>query len=249
MDKGCQIMYHRGLIGLLLAMIIMGPALPINGDTVQELAAPVPLAYQVHSVIEITNETSLLDNASREGWPGDGSAETPFIIDGYSIDAEGGSHSILIQNTVSHMVISNCSLFNATYPGGSNYGHGLKISFAENVTAVSNSLFNNSYGIFVDRASSISLRDNTISNNSVEGIRLSNSVDGTATGNIINANINAGIDAFNMDGLFIGSNAISSSVNGLYVQACKNTVIIDNNITNSGSTGVYLYQSNDLFFT
>ncbi len=241
-------MHERGLIGLLLAVIILGSILPVNGDAPKEQVAPAPLAYQTHSVIEITNETSLLDNVSKEGWPGDGSEETPFMIDGYSIDAEGGNYSILIQNTVSHIVVSNCSLYNATYPAIYNNGHGLKIFLAQNVTAVSNSLFNNSYGIYVEWAASVSLRDNTIFNNSLEGIRLANSINVTVTGNTINTNYNAGIDAVNMDGLFIGSNAISGSMNGLYIQASGNSMIIDNNVTNSGSTGVYLYQSDDLRF-
>ncbi len=70
--------------------------------------------YVPHDVIRIEGDAQLEINATAEGWPGDGSASDPYIIEGYDIDGQGGSNCIFISNISSHIVIRDCKLSNST---------------------------------------------------------------------------------------------------------------------------------------
>ena len=48
-------------------------------DTIDETV----LAYTPHDAIWIQSNQEMIDQADDESWPGDGSAETPYIISGY----------------------------------------------------------------------------------------------------------------------------------------------------------------------
>ncbi len=77
------------------------------GDT----SAPVINEYSEREPIIIDGNDDLEDQASDEGWPGDGSEGDPYIIEGYEIDADGENKCIHIENTNLHLVIRDNLLY------------------------------------------------------------------------------------------------------------------------------------------
>ncbi|MFX1262735.1 MAG: hypothetical protein ACFFAZ_11650, partial [Promethearchaeota archaeon] len=73
------------------------------------LAAGTP-----HGPIAIDGDANFSDMALLEGWPGDGSPENPYIIDGLNIDLDGRRGScISVSNTRVCFITSNCNLTGA----------------------------------------------------------------------------------------------------------------------------------------
>ena len=60
-----------------------------------------------HAVFNIDGNDALRTTAATELWPGDGSAETPFIVQGYIINAGGASYCFQLANTDLHVIILN----------------------------------------------------------------------------------------------------------------------------------------------
>ena len=70
--------------------------------------------------IEILNDSDFMAKALEEGWIGDGSSVSPFVIDGLNITrGEFYGHCISISNTRANFTISNCNLTSASVNPGS----------------------------------------------------------------------------------------------------------------------------------
>ena len=109
------------------------------------------LKYIQHGIIRINNNTEFARIAQQEGWPGDGSENNPYIIEGYDIDARGAGNCIYIGNTTVYFIIKNCYLHNSSY---------LSDLYFEGVGIL---LYNVQNGI---------IDNNTFSNNEMESILL-----------------------------------------------------------------------------
>ena len=73
-------------------------------------------AYTPHNPIYIDGNADFASQASAEGWPGDGSAGNPYIIEGYDINAST-TNGIDIRNTDVYFVIRDCYV----HDGGVSY--------------------------------------------------------------------------------------------------------------------------------
>ncbi|MGC8913737.1 MAG: hypothetical protein ACP5LE_07445, partial [Thermoplasmata archaeon] len=51
-----------------------------------------------HAPIHINGDADFANQTATEGWPGNGSQDNPYVIDGYDIDGNGGSYCIWIEN-------------------------------------------------------------------------------------------------------------------------------------------------------
>ncbi|MFO8110844.1 MAG: NosD domain-containing protein [Thermoplasmata archaeon] len=113
--------------------------------------------------IRINNDT---DFAS-QGFPGNGSEENPYLIQGYEIDGGGHGYSIFIGNVTEHFEVRGCHLYNAS-------GYGVKY-------------FRNS-GLYMYNATKGNISNNIISNNIGMGIYLDNSIDNIIINNTVFSN-------------------------------------------------------------
>ncbi|MHA2302672.1 MAG: hypothetical protein ACXACD_17130, partial [Candidatus Thorarchaeota archaeon] len=96
----------------LMYYLMLPPALPPSPLPIPQ--PPTPLQLTPHSNITIDGDANFSATALLEGWPGDGSPENPYIIDGLDIDLGGGvGHCISISNTRVNFTISNCTLTGA----------------------------------------------------------------------------------------------------------------------------------------
>jgi parallel beta-helix repeat protein len=123
--------------------------------------------------IAINGDANFSDRALAQGWPGDGSPENPYIIDGLQIvyrGLEAGS-CILISNTRVSFTISNCILTDG----------GMVLENVNNGLIVDN-FFNNA-GISLHRAHSNTVANNTGTSCGGIGINLVGSNSNTVSNN------------------------------------------------------------------
>ncbi|MHA2058964.1 MAG: right-handed parallel beta-helix repeat-containing protein, partial [Candidatus Thorarchaeota archaeon] len=116
-----------------------------------------------HGAITIDGDANFSDTALLEGWPGDGSPENPYIIDGLDIDLDGNNGScISISNTRVSFTISNCNLTGASGDSGT----GIWLSNVTNGELVNNICNNNRIGISLGGSDSNTVANNTCNSNS-----------------------------------------------------------------------------------
>lgn len=95
-----------------------------------------PIFQKDHSPVEILSDTDMLDLAISEYLKGTGSEEDPFIIEGWSIDAQGGPYCMKITDISYSLLIINCSFYNTSTVSSSilNAKSALELSGNNNLT-------------------------------------------------------------------------------------------------------------------
>ena len=174
-----------------------------------------------HSPIFIDGNTDLFNQASTEGWPGDGTYTNPILIENLQIDAEGSEYGIRIQNTSRYLKIQNCRIYNAEYRGK---GHNIHLISTSLVTIHSN-IITGAYqnNIYVFGSNYVFLTENNIYGaENANGIQFAISSVVTIEENTINGN--------KADGIFYN--------NGNYFE------IINNTIENNQMRGLALFDVN-----
>ncbi len=120
------------------------------------------IAGTPHSPIAIDGDSNFSDTALAEGWDGDGSEETPYIIEGLDIDLGGASgYCISINNTSVHFEIRNCQILGASI----NPFAGIFLNNATNGKIADSLVSNNYYGMRIWQSNLTSVINNTISEN------------------------------------------------------------------------------------
>ncbi|MHA2210935.1 MAG: NosD domain-containing protein, partial [Candidatus Thorarchaeota archaeon] len=148
-----------------------------------------------HDPIVIWGDANFSATALLEGWPGDGSPENPFIIDGLDIDLGGETgNCIIIWDTRVSFTISNCKLTGAEgyFLGDGFLGSGILLYNVAKGELVNNIVNSNAQGIFLMYSTSNSLVNNTCNSNNI-GIELEESGYNTMANNTCSDNAIAGI--------------------------------------------------------
>ena len=175
--------------------------------------------YTIHAAIAIDGDADFSDTALLEGWPGDGSPENPYIIDGLDIDLFGEDcPCINISNTRVSFIISNCNLTGDI---------GILLENVTNSELVSNTCNNNWFGIWVRFSGSNTVAKNNCSNNGKAGIFLEN---------VINCDL-------------VNNTCISNNEDGIWQMWSENNTIANNTCTSNGGHGIYLFKSRNTTVT
>lgn len=135
---------------MMVTVLLVSAFVPLtNPMTNDKLVYPTSstrvLSYVSHDYFYIVNDTDLAAVAAVESWEGDGSPETPFLIQGYEINPM--MEDIHIENTRLYFKILDCNITGAL--GG---------IFLGNVTngVIQNCLFSeNGYGVFLRNVTDI----------------------------------------------------------------------------------------------
>jgi parallel beta-helix repeat protein len=188
-------------IGHILIILI----LVLSGFVLELSIAPIKVsAYTPHDPIYIKGDVDFATQAATEGWRGDGTKETPYIIEGYEIDTSSAHgieinsttvyfiirdswisnlfaednlfHGIVFQN-VTNGIITNCSIENNL--------DGISVYLSYGNTIINNNISNNWWGISLDHSNRNSITANTLYSNYHAGIDLWSSVNENITGNIM----------------------------------------------------------------
>jgi len=175
---------------------------------------------RTHGPIHINGNADFANQASANGWPGNGTQGNPYIIGGYVIDGNGGTYCIWIENTDVWFVLASCKLWNATNTGAEPYGSGIYLKNVTNGAIENNNCSGNSkQGIYLNTTSNITIANNIARNNGDCGFYLYASSYNTIINNT--AEQNGGVGIY------------------LWHNSCNN--IIDNNTANNNQYGIALY--------
>ena len=233
---------------------------------------PEPIETTPHAPIEIIGDANFSETALLEGWPGDGSPENPYIINGLEIDLGGGNNRrcIEIRDTQVRFSISNCNLTGA-YPfsfGGSEAGiylenvmngelvdnivdsnyNGIILGGSDYNTVADNTCSSNTnYGIILDGSDYNTVANNTCSNNGEYGISLHESFFNTVSDNTCNSNTatpgdHLGISLIDSHFNIVADNTCNSNRIGIYLRDSCSNTLADNTC-NSNTIGIYLLAS------
>ena len=201
---------------------------------------------------------------------GDGSWSTPYIIENLTISGFGLTSGIEITNSDSYFEIRNCTIYNS---GTNTYDAGIKFDNVTNAVIFNNTCSNNGYdGILLMTGSNNNTIDTTkatnnghygiylydhCDNNTIigndasendDGIYLYASDNNTIQGNIANDNTNRGIYLYSgCDFNIVSGNNVSNNNYGIWLNSdCRNTTILNNNVSYTKHPGIYLSSnSND----
>jgi parallel beta-helix repeat protein len=188
-------------------------------------------SFSPHSPITITSDASF----AAQGWPGEGSAESPYIIEDLVIATSGTC--ITIANTNAHFIIRNCTLLSTV----TGTGYGVYFSHVNNgaVENCSISLFH--MGIWQSMSNNCSLVNNTLAACDYIGIYVYAGNNCTLNYNKVNDCESYGLYIYVIEFSTIAQNHISNSGQmGIVLLSSQNIICASNTITDSSRFGLYL---------
>ncbi|TFH04738.1 MAG: hypothetical protein E4H14_14100 [Candidatus Thorarchaeota archaeon] len=198
-------------------------------------------SYESHSAISIAGDDDFNTTAVNEGWLGDGSSDTPFIIEGYEIT--GGNNLISIVNTQYHFEIRDCNLTDANAAIG--------------LLNVTNGLIENClidilyYGLDLENVTGINVVGCDIIAQSGKGIYMDEAFDCSIESCVIQGEpgSDAGIFVQWSEGITLFNNTVFEFDNhGIFFDSCYDMDILNNTLYwNEGSSmltcAIYLIES------
>jgi parallel beta-helix repeat protein len=204
-----------------------------------------------HDAIWIDGDANFSDTALLEGWPGDGSPEDPFIIDGLEIDDLYGTllwPCIGINNTRVSFTISNCYLIDS--PGtnaGVPRGAGIYLNNVTNGKIVNNNCSNNLRGIYLIESDYNIVENNNCTSNKWGGIVLQRSHHNTVVNNTCTNTERGedpnGIELEHSDFNIISDNTCNDNWIGIHLYESESNTV-EYNTCNSNNRGIELEHSN-----
>ncbi|MCK4568585.1 MAG: right-handed parallel beta-helix repeat-containing protein, partial [Candidatus Thorarchaeota archaeon] len=129
-----------------------------------------------HATIEITSNADF----DTQGWPGDGSPGTPYLIDDLEINATAANPGISITGTDVYFVISDC-IINGSY----EVSTGIVLNSVTNAMVYNNTCFEGDIGILLNQTDGISVIENQCYSMTRAGIYLDRSDDNTIHDNFV----------------------------------------------------------------
>jgi parallel beta-helix repeat protein len=234
-------------------------------NTVSLVPEPVGgshIAAVPHDPIVIIGDANFSDTASAEGWSGDGSLGSPYIIENLEITlGPSPTAAIRITDTRMHFIIRECYLTGplATPSYGvhlenvangriddtlcSGFSTGINITGCNGITVYNNNCSDNSYGIHIESSNSSKVINNICSNTFLLGIRLLSSNSSIVSGNTCNDGDGNGIYLYNCNSSIANDNVCNNNNYGLFLHTC-NSSTVNRNICNENSfSGIYLLRS------
>ncbi len=250
-------------------ILLVSLALPVghtedNYKTEHKLTSQFSISYVEHGIIEIRSDTEFASLASTEIWDGDGSSDTPYIIEGYNITDD--STCILITDVSVYFIIRDCFINSSTGPSDP----GIYLYNASHARIENTVVSWHTYAIYAQDCPDVVIDGCTItesfantiwiitseravlSNSHIfdNGFRIyiQSSDYATIYNNEIRDNYWQGLMIETSDFLNITGNTIENNgYDGINLDLCNNATIYDNDIGENGyvsGSGNGLYMSN-----
>jgi parallel beta-helix repeat protein len=181
-------------------------------DPMPSLTAVPLVAYESHDSISIYSDSDF----STQGWPGSGTQEAPYVIEGLEIVTD--YTCIRVSGTSVHFVIRNC-LFRSLEPTEHQYG--VRLQNVNNGSVANCTISFKGYGVYGLSCSDLRIVNNTIHDNPNKGIRISQSS---------NCEI-------------ISNSVCNVTGDGLYLSSSQNCNLVNNTIWNNSEDGLYISDS------
>ena len=204
------------LMLVVCALLIPAPTVMASdgsGDAPPELGNGVVAET---SPIKINGETELATAASTYGWTGNGSEADPYIIEGLEINGSGSAWCLFLESIDEHVVIRNSRFFETSEEADPTW---------------------NMAGIVIRRCTNITIENNTVEDNRLNGISLWFS-DALVRNNTLQRN-GYGIKVLLGDGGTLEGNTLVDNSYGIYSQSYPR--ILNNTFTAEvWSNGIYV---------
>ena len=227
---------------------------------------PPPPPVTPHGAIAIVGDKTFSTLAMLKGWPGDGSPENPYVIDGLDIDLSGArGPGIRISNTRISFTISNCNLTGANSSfWDRGMGAGIYLENVTNGKLVNNTCFSNDIGIWLRNSTSNTVVNNTCSNKEIGiwfldsnsntvadntcfsndiGIWLRNSKSNTVTNNTCFSNGKWGIYLGYSDSNTVVNNTCTNNIVGVLLWRLNHNIVVNNTCDSNDSAGIQIFES------
>jgi parallel beta-helix repeat protein len=209
---------------------------------------------------------SFWNNTELDSFPnktGSGTEADPYIIENLTISPGILEWGIIVNDTDKHLIIRNC-----TFDGTWDSSIGIAIYDSSNVTIENCTVRENFVGIYARNSVDVIIKNNTICNNSVNGILLylegptnifsnlliNNKDDGIVLRKSSNIEIyenlvknNDGIGIYQRDSPFnkiINNTVLNNKLEGIYCLYSDFAEIVNNSAVNNKYHGIYSYDSN-----
>jgi len=225
--------------------------------------------YDQHDPISINSDEDFHNQASEENWPGEGTEDNPYIIEGYEIDGEENEHCLNISNTEIYFELRDNYFHSANEMGISLYNikngivtqnlvsdndhyatdtRGIHLQSSSENTLLNNTVKDNDHGIYLEESNDNVLLNNTASNNAQRGIYLDSSQENIVSSNALLDNDYYGtssglyLDQSNYNNL--KNNIASGSDHGIELENSLENELKTNSATNN-QQGIYVFESDN----
>ncbi|MFW9788239.1 MAG: nitrous oxide reductase family maturation protein NosD [Candidatus Thorarchaeota archaeon] len=261
---------HKAMVFILMLICSLGvfsisTLLLSNPDTkcIDEPVRQFGLAYTPHDVIWIQNNQELIDQADAESWPGEGTAESPYVISGFSFDQD--TQPVRIWNTDLYWIFTGnlidsdltgqqCGTWIDNVKNGVISGNvirhrhaGMYVLNVENFNITDNEIHDNlGYGMeFGGWIKSCNVSGNTLYNCPTGGIRIPA---GTFNSTIIGNTVSDSAMGINLLGAVHNSSISRNSIEnvagqGIGLAMITNTIVSFNSVANASDESIAIYGS------
>lgn len=170
---------------------------------------------------------------------GHGTFSDPYVIKNLIIDGEGSGSCILIENSLVHFKIENCTLYNAGNYSAEDFSAGIYLSDVSNAQIIDNNCSSNCIGIYLNWSNSNAITENIVTNN-ICGICLTECDNNIISGNTIKNNAYGGISSSLINYNTIFGNCIFNNMYGIYSHVDYYNNISGNVIFNNSQHGILI---------
>ncbi|HLF23779.1 MAG TPA: right-handed parallel beta-helix repeat-containing protein, partial [Burkholderiales bacterium] len=173
---------------------------------------------------------------------GTGTADDPFVISGWDIDARTAD-GISLSNLRSHVVVRGNAIHDGLSSSGRYVYSGIVVQDCGNVTSEGNELFQNYDGIFLRERATALVRENRIDDARNSAIESYDS-DGPILANEINRAGGAAIawsaPAVSDRSASIRGNSVDGAQVGIHVRGGRDHVVVGNEVARATAQGIFL---------
>lgn len=224
------------LLGMLGSLQIV--ASPMN-MAMSDSHSGIVADYDAHGPIAISSN----EDFSSQGWPGSGTLEDPYVIEGLFINASRGQDCIKVRNTRMHFTVTNCFFghygYDNEWPGGTHASVGARLFNNTHGMVENNSFIGNGVGVYIIMSNNTMIRDNIFSGIFDDPIISAISSHVTISNNICAGNsfsINVADYAWDehesYDGIYdditIIDNVCNANLIGIVIGGCMSGIIANN---------------------
>jgi len=231
-------MKWRTTISILIFFTILTSTIFISISVANHDESFTEMSEYVHGgTIHIDGNEDFAKQAEAQGWPGDGTEEEPYIIEGYLLDG-GEDEAILIEDVDVHFIIMDNKIEGGQY--------GIHLIQTSNGFIKNNTVSGVEMGIFLHASDENYVEGNIVTSNEEYGIRPSGSFNNTIKNNLLTKN-SIGVALINSeDHIITGNIAFDNEHSGINFHIGNNNYVNGNKLSGH-ERGIELFGSNNNF--
>ena len=230
---------HGILLTIFLILPLFSVAAPIMPPAQMRAPSFDTSQLEDHAPIYLHSNEAVLEQAAEEGWPGNGTAENPVIIEGYKFRV--ANHMIRLSFTDLHVVFRNNE-----FDGVAMVLCGIVLAGTRNVVIANNTIHFTAVGVHLIRCNLTTISGNEIYDNKWDGVFYDYyCYENTITGNEFYNNGEAALYAtgFNCNNTFSDNLIYDSLYSVMLTTGSDNNTITNNRIFDLSDDGIFIATS------